>query len=211
MAEPGPAPALSRGRPYILGLTGSIGMGKSAVAAMFAGLGVPVFDADAAVHALQGPGGALLGAIEAEFPGTTGPEGVARARLGAEVFGKPERLARLESIVHPAVAAMREAFLADHSGAPLVVFDIPLLFEKGGWARVDAVLVVSASPEVQRTRVLARPGMSPEKFEKILKLQVPDAEKRARADHVIDTGTSLAETRHAVAALVDRLSSLGPA
>ena len=193
-------------RPFILGLTGSIGMGKSAVAAMFQGLGVPVFDADAAVHQLQGPGGELLAVIEAEFPGTTGSGGVDRARLGAEVFGKPEALARLEAIVHPAVAAMRAAFLKRHAAAPLVVFDIPLLFEKGGASQVDAVLVVSASGEAQRARVLARPGMSAEKFEKILALQMPDAEKRARADYVIDTGTSLAETRHAVQELSHRLT-----
>lgn len=193
-------------RPFILGLTGSIGMGKSAVAAMFQGLGVPVFDADAAVHQLQRPGGELLAVIEAEFPGTTGSGGVDRARLGAEVFGKPEALARLEAIVHPAVAAMRAAFLKRHAAAPLVVFDIPLLFEKGGANQVDAVLVVSASADAQRARVLARPGMSAEKFEKILALQMPDAEKRARADYVIDSGTSLAETRHAVQELSHRLT-----
>lgn len=203
MAEPAPGP-----RPFVLGLTGSIGMGKSAVAAMFEGLGVPVFDADAAVHRLQGPGGALLPAIEAAFPGTTGPAGVDRARLGAAVFGDPQQLARLEAIVHPAVAAERAEFLAAHADRPLVVFDIPLLFEKAGQsgaAGVDAVAVVSAPADLQRARVLARPGMTPAKFEQILALQVPDAEKRARADHVIDTGTSLAETRHAVQALVHRL------
>jgi dephospho-CoA kinase len=189
-------------QPFILGLTGSIGMGKSAVAAMFQGLGVPVFDADAAVHELQGPGGPLLPAIEAEFPGTTGPQGVDRQKLGAAVFGNAERLKVLEGIVHPAVAAMRRQFLKDHHAQPLVVFDIPLLFEKGGNAGVDAVLVVSAGPEAQRARVLARPGMTEEKFEKILALQVPDAEKRRRADFIIDTGTSLAETRHAVQQLV---------
>jgi dephospho-CoA kinase len=197
---------MTGGAPFVLGLTGSIGMGKSAVAAMFAGLGVPVFDADAAVHRLQGPGGALLPAIEAAFPGATGPAGVDRAKLGAAVFGNPEALKRLEAIVHPAVAAMRQAFFAEHAQAPLVVLDIPLLFEKGGWEQVDAVVVVSASPAAQRQRVLARPGMTPEKFEQILKLQVPDAEKRARADHVIDTGTSLAETRHAVQRLVHGLT-----
>lgn len=193
-------------RPFILGLTGSIGMGKSAVAAMFHGLNVPVFDADAAVHELQGPGGALLPAIEDAFPGTTGPNGVDRPKLGAAVFGNPEALKRLEAIVHPAVGAMRKAFLAEHTASPLVVFDIPLLFEKGGWEQVDAVVVVSASPETQRERVLARPGMTEEKFGQILKLQVPDSEKRARADHVIDTGTSLAETRHAVQRLVHSLT-----
>lgn len=192
--------------PFILGLTGSIGMGKSAVAAMFEGLGVPVFDADAAVHQLQGPGGVLLPAIEAAFPGTTGPQGVDRPKLGAAVFGDKDALKRLEKIVHPAVGAMRQAFLAQHAETQLIVFDIPLLFEKGGWEQVDAVVVVSAPPEAQRDRVLARPGMTPEKFEQILKLQVPDAEKRARADYVIDTGTSLAETRHAVQQLVHRLT-----
>lgn len=192
-------------RPFILGLTGSIGMGKSAVASMFHGLGVPVFDADAAVHVLQGPGGALLGEIEAVFPGTTGPDGVDRQKLGAAVFGDRDKLSRLEAIIHPAVAAMRRQFLKDNAAKPLVVFDIPLLFEKGGAEGVDAVVVVSASAEAQRARVLARPGMTEEKFERILGLQVPDAEKRARADFVIDTGTSLAETRHEVQRLVHEI------
>jgi len=200
---------MTTGKPFILGLTGSIGMGKSAVAAMFNGLSVPVFDADAAVHQLQGPGGRLLPDIEAAFPGTTGPQGVDRQKLGAAVFGNPEALKRLEAIVHPAVADMRRDFLRANTEQPLIVFDIPLLYEKGGHSQIDAVLVVSASPEAQRQRVLARPGMTPEKFEQILKLQVPDAEKRARADFVIDTGTSLAETRHAVQALVHRLTGTG--
>jgi dephospho-CoA kinase len=194
-------------RPFILGLTGSIGMGKSAVAAMFKGLGVPVFDADKAVHELQGPGGALLPAIEREFPGTTGPGGVNRPKLGAAVFGNPEALGRLEVIVHPEVAEMRRAFLADNADAPLVVFDIPLLYEKTGSQGLDAVLVVSASAKAQRARVLRRPGMTPEKFAQILKLQVPDAEKRRRADYVIDTGTSLSRTRHAVQELVHSLTA----
>ena len=194
-------------RPFRIGLTGSIGMGKSAVAAMFSGLGVPVFDADAAVHRLQGPDGALLGPIEAQFPGTTGPQGVDRAKLGAAVFGNPEALKRLEAIVHPAVGALRQGFLEEHAAEPLVVFDIPLLFETGAGEQVDTIVVVSANADAQRARVLARPGMSEEKFERILGLQVPDAEKRARADHVIDTGTSLAETRHAVQALVHRLKT----
>jgi len=195
-------------QPFILGLTGSIGMGKSAVAAMFHGLNVPVFDADAAVHQLQGPGGALLGAIEAAFPGTTGLDGVDRPKLGAAVFGDPAALKRLESIVHPAVGAMRADFLKVHADQPLVVFDIPLLFEKGIQNQVDAVLVVSASAQAQRSRVLARPGMTEAKFDQILKLQVPDAEKRAKADYVIDTGTSLAETRHAVQSLVHQLAGI---
>ena len=189
-------------RPFILGLTGSIGMGKSAVALMLRELGVPVFDADAAVHELQGPDGALLDPIERAFPGTTGPQGVDRQKLGAAVFGNPEALALLESIVHPEVGEMRRAFLADNASQPLIVFDIPLLYEKTGQHGLDAVVVVSAPAEMQRQRVLARPGMTEEKFERILALQVPDEEKRRLADHVIDTGTSLAETRHAVQRLV---------
>ena len=189
-------------RPYILGLTGSIGMGKSAVAAMLRDEGVPVFDADAEVHRLQGPGGALLPAIEAEFPGTTGPQGVDRPKLGAAVFGDPQALARLEAIMHPAVGAARTAFMAEHADAPVVVFDVPLLFEKGGWQGVDGVVVVSAPAEQQAARVLARPAMTAEKFAHILALQVPDAEKRARADFIINTGCALEETRRAVKALV---------
>lgn len=194
-------------RPFILGLTGSIGMGKSTVAAMFEAAGVPVFDADAEVRRLQGPGGALVPAIEAAFPGSTGPGGVLREQLGAQVFGDAAALARLEGIVHPAVAALRHEFMIEHGGAPLVVFDIPLLFEKGGHEQVDRVVVVSAPPDVQRARVLARAGMTPDKFARILALQVPDAEKRARAHHVIDTGTTLGETRAQVAALVAELAA----
>ena len=193
-------------RPLVLGLTGSIGMGKSTVAGMFAELGVPVFDADAVVRSLQGRGGALVAPIEAAFPGATGPDGVDRDRLGKAVFGDPQALARLEAIVHPAVRAARRAFLLEHAGETLVVFDIPLLFEKGGAEEVDAVLVVSAPADTQRKRVLARPGMTPERLASILALQMPDVEKRARADYVIDTGTSLAETRSAVAGLVDKLT-----
>jgi dephospho-CoA kinase len=182
----------------VLGLTGSIGMGKSTVANMFADEGVPVFDADSAVHRLQGPEGDLVGIIEAHFPGTTGPEGVNRGALAERVLGEPEALRRLEALVHPAVARQREAFLSANSAAPLVVLDIPLLFEAGGSARVDRIAVVSAPAEVQRERVLARPGMTPEKFENILARQLPDREKRARADFVIPTGGSLEETRRAV-------------
>lgn len=186
----------------IVGLTGSIGMGKSAVAAMLIEMGVPVFDADATVHRLQGPGGVLVPAIEAAFPGTTGANGVDRQLLGAQVLGDDEAMRRLEAIVHPAVAAERAAFLAANAAAPLVVFDIPLLFEKGGEAALDAVWVVSAPPELQRERVLARPGMTEAKFAAIRARQMPDAEKRRRASDIIDTGTSLAETRARVAALV---------
>ena len=187
--------------PFILGLTGSIGMGKSAVAQMLRDEGVPIFDADAEVHRLQGSGGVLLPMIEAQFPGTTGPQGVDRAKLGAAVFGNPEALARLEALIHPMVGAARMQFLRANAEVPLVVFDLPLLFEKSN-ATVDAVAVVSAPAQAQRERVLARPGMNEEKFEKILALQMPDSEKCARADYVIDTGCSLEETRAAVKALV---------
>jgi dephospho-CoA kinase len=193
-------------KPFILGLTGSIGMGKSAVAAMFRELGVPVFDADEAVHQLQGPGGALLPMIEQAFPGTTGPQGVDRPKLGAAVFGDAAKLKKLEAIVHPAVGAMRAGFLEENADQPLIVFDIPLLYEKGGFANVDAVAVASAPADQQRARVLARLGMTPEKFEQILAIQVPDAEKRARADYVIDTGCSLGETCAAVTQLVEKLT-----
>jgi len=200
------APRKARERPFVLGLTGSIGMGKSTVAGMFEDQGVPVFDADAEVRRLQAPGGSLVEPIEGAFPGTTGPDGVDRAKLGAAVFGDSAALARLKAIVHPAVRAARDAFLRDHAAARLVAFDIPLLFEKGGIDEVDAVLVVTAPPEVQRARVLARRGMTAERFEQVLALQLPDAEKRKRADHLIETGASLVETEAAVAALVDKLS-----
>ena len=185
-----------------MGLTGSIGMGKSTVARMFEDAGVPVFDADAAVHRLQGKGGRLVAAIEAAFPDTSGPDGVNRTALGEAVLGKPELLSRLEALVHPAVAEERAAFLEIHNAAPLVVFDIPLLFETGGESRVDKIAVVSAPGDVQRARVLARPGMTEPKFEAILARQTPDAEKRARADFVIDTATNLAMTRARVGEVI---------
>lgn len=185
-------------RPLTLGLTGSIGMGKSTVAAMFADEGVPVFDADAAVHRLQGPGGRLVAAIEAAFPGTGGAHGVDRPALAAAVLGDDRAMRRLEAIVHPAVAEERAAFLAAHADAPLVVFDVPLLFETGGDRAVDKVAVVSAAPEVQRTRTLARPTMTPAKFDAILARQLPDADKRARADFVIATDVPIDRTRDAV-------------
>ena len=182
----------------LLGLTGSIGMGKSTVARMFADEGVPVFDADAAVHKLQGPEGALVDEIEAHFPGTTGPEGVNRPALAERVLGEPAQLRRLEALIHPAVAKARHEFIAAHADAPVILFDIPLLFEAGGVNQVDKVAVVSAAPDVQRERVLARPGMTPGKFEKILARQLPDSEKRARADFVIPTDVTLDETRASV-------------
>jgi len=181
-----------------LGLTGSIGMGKSTVARMFAEEGVPVFDADAVVHALQAREGALVSEIEAAFPGTTGPGGVDRGALAERVLAEPEALRRLEALVHPAVARAREDFLAANGDAPVVVLDIPLLFEKGLAASVDKVAVVSADPDVQRVRTLARPGMTPEKFLRTLSHQLPDAVKRAQADFVIPTDSSLEETRASV-------------
>ena len=190
----------------ILGLTGSIGMGKSTVAKMFADEGVPVFDADAVVHRLQGPEGELVPEIEARFPGTTSASGVNRGALAERVLGEREALQNLEALIHPAVAREREAFLAAHADAPLVLLDIPLLFEKGGWDAVDKIAVVSAPADVQRERVLARPGMTPEKFERILALQFPDAKKRARADFVIPTGGDFATTRASVRHIVACLS-----
>jgi dephospho-CoA kinase len=182
----------------LLGLTGSIGMGKSTVAKLFADEGVPVFDADAVVHTLQGSRGALVDEIERQFPGTTGPEGVNRTVLAERVLGAPARLRQLESLIHPAVAEARRDFIAAHSDTSVILLDIPLLFEAGGVDQVDKVAVVSAAPEVQRERVLARPGMTPRKFEQILARQLPDAEKRARADFVIPTDVSLDETRGSV-------------
>jgi dephospho-CoA kinase len=186
----------------IYGLTGSIGMGKSAVAAMLRREGVPLFDADAQVHRLQGPGGALLPAIEARFPGTTGPQGVDRAKLGAAVFGHPQERQALEAIVHPAVQAARRAFLRRHRSRAFVVLDIPLLFETHGHKRLDGVIVVTAPAWKQRRRVLARPGMTAARFRQILRLQVPDAEKRRRADFLIHTGTTFDRTRAQVRRLV---------
>jgi dephospho-CoA kinase len=194
-------------RPLILGLTGSIAMGKSTVSQMFVDENIPHFDADAAVHKLQGPGGALVDEIEAAFPGTTGQQGVDRLKLGPQVLGDQEKLERLEAIIHPAVGKMRADFLATHKEAPMILFDVPLLFEKGGHAGVDKIIVVSAPADQQRRHALARDGMTIEKFEHILSLQMPDAEKRKRADFVVDTGTSLADTRDQVRALIKNLRS----
>ncbi|WP_375194554.1 dephospho-CoA kinase [Sphingobium sp.] len=186
----------------IYGLTGSIGMGKSAVAAMLRRERVPLFDADAEVHRLQGPGGALLPAIEARFPGTTGPAGVDRARLGEAVFDHPQELKALEAIVHPAVKRSREAFLRRYRSRKFVVLDIPLLFETHGYRKLAGVIVVTAPAWKQRKRVLARPGMTAAKFRRIVHLQTADAEKRRRADYIIHTGTTFAETRSQVRRLV---------
>lgn len=189
----------------VLGLTGSIGMGKSTAAAMFADEGVPVHDADAAVHRLYAGRAAPL--IEAAFPGTVSDGIVDRQLLGAEVLNDPAGMQRLEAIVHPLVRAEEEAFLdaARNSGAKLAVLDIPLLYETGAETRCDKVVVVSAPAEIQRERVLRRPGMSEEKFATILAKQLPDAEKRAHADFVIDTGDGFDATRAAVKAVVAEL------
>ncbi len=191
----------------IYGLTGSIGMGKSAVAAMLRREGVPLFDADAEVHRLQGPEGRLLPAIEARFPGTTGPAGVDRAKLGAAVFGHPQELKALEAIVHPAVKEERMAFLRWHRSRAFVVLDIPLLFEGHMERSLAGVIVVTAPAWKQRKRVLARKGMTVAKFRRILHLQSPDAEKRRKADFIIHTGATFAATRAQVRRLVTCLGS----
>jgi dephospho-CoA kinase len=186
----------------ILGLTGSIGMGKSTVAAMFREQKIPVFDADAEVHRLQGPGGALVNLIEQAFPGTARQGGIDRAVLSRYVLGDKGALHQLERIVHPAVAVARRNFLRRHRAKPLVVLDIPLLYEKKMQCLVDEVAVVSAPAWMQRKRVLARAGMSPAKLANIRALQVPDAVKRARADHVIDTGVHRQKTRAEIRRLI---------
>jgi dephospho-CoA kinase len=185
-----------------LALTGSIGMGKSTVAAMFADAGVPTFDADAVVRRLQGPGGRLVPEIESRFPGTTRDGQVDREALSSAVLGHRDELAALEAIVHPAVHHERTRFIVENGDAPVLLFDIPLLFETGGDLAFDKVIVVSAPDDVQRRRVLGRPGMTREKFEQILERQLPDAEKRERADFVIDTSGDLAATRAQVDAIL---------
>lgn len=194
----------------VLGLTGSIGMGKSTTARMFEDFGVPVHDSDEAVHRLYRGKAAPL--VEAAFPGTTVGGVVDRAELADRVLGDRAALKRLEAIVHPLVRADATAFLKRHhvAGAPLAVVDIPLLYETGGEGRVDQVVVVTADPGIQRQRVLARPGMSAEKFEKILAKQVPDAEKRRLADFVIDTGLGMDAARQAVAAIIEQLTGKRP-
>ncbi len=191
-----------------IGLTGSIGMGKSAVSAMFARLGVPVFDADAEVHRLQGPGGALVPAIEARFPGSTGPKGVDRQKLGPLVFGKPGELRALERIIHPAVYRARQTFLKRNRSRPMVVLDIPLLFEtmrkqrRRAHPQADLIVTASAPAWVQRKRVMARPGMTASKLRQIKGLQVADHLKRQRSDQVIETARPKYQTNAAVKHLV---------
>ncbi|MGN6573681.1 MAG: dephospho-CoA kinase [Pseudolabrys sp.] len=193
---------------FILGLTGSVGMGKSATAQMFADEGVPVHDADAAVHALYEGEAAPL--IEAAFPGTTANGKVDRGKLGERVIGHPEEIKRLERIVHPLVAKVRDAFLAgaERAGAQVALLDIPLLYETGGEKRCDAVVVVSAPAEVQRERVLARPGMTDAKLKAILAKQMPDADKRARADFVVDTSQGFDAARAQVRDILARVSKM---
>jgi dephospho-CoA kinase len=197
----------------ILGLTGSIGMGKSTTSKMFQAEGVPVYDSDAAVHALYAVGGAAVGPVAEAFPGVVVDGAIDRARLSAAVVGKSEALAKLEAIVHPLVGAHRIGFFetAQAEGQDIVVLDIPLLFETGGEKKVDKVVVVSAPADVQRGRVVARPDMTPEKFEAILARQTPDAEKRARADFVIDTGQGLEHAHAQVRDLLTLLRSPGSA
>jgi dephospho-CoA kinase len=181
-----------------IALTGSIGMGKSTVAKMFERAGIPVFDADAEVRGLQGPGGALIERIGEHFPGTVKDGVLDRAQLRQVVLEDPRLLAELEAIVHPAVRAARETFIAENRDAPALLFEIPLLFETGGEADFDKVVVVSAPAEVQRARVLERSGMTEDKLQSILGRQLPDQEKRSRADFVVDTGTDLSTTERQV-------------
>lgn len=193
---------------FILGLTGSIGMGKSTTARFFAEAGVPVHDADAAVHRLYQ--GEATPAIEAAFPGTTADGKVDRAKLGAQVIGRPEAIKTLEAIVHPLVRKAEVQFLKENEGrgAPIVVLDIPLLFETGAEQRCDAVVVVSAPADVQRARVLERGTLSPEKFEAILAKQMPDEEKRARADFVVDTSVGFDGARAQVHDILRKVATM---
>ena len=193
---------------FILGLTGSLAMGKSATAKMFADEGVPVHDADAVVHRLYD--GEATPAIEAAFPGTTANGKVDREALARRVLGDAAAIKRLEDIVHPLVAAASATFLAEaeRSGAAVAVLDVPLLFETGGDRRCDAVVVVSAPPQVRRRRAFERPGMTEEKFAAILARQMPDAEKRARADYVVDTSQGFDHARTQVREILRRVSTM---
>jgi dephospho-CoA kinase len=192
----------------ILGLTGSIGMGKSTTAKLFIEAGVPVYDADATVHMIYE--GEAAPAIEAAFPGTTANGKVDRAKLSAQVVHDAAAMKRLEQIVHPMLRAYHQKFLddAERSGAPVAVVDVPLLFETGGEKRVDAVVVVTTSPEVQRQRILARENMTGEKLDAILARQLPDAEKRKRADFVVDTSHGLDPVRDRIRDILDEAGKM---
>jgi dephospho-CoA kinase len=192
----------------LLGLTGSIGMGKSTTAKLFAEAGVPVYDADATVHKIYQ--GEAAPAIEAAFPGTTVDGKVDRAKLSAKVLHDPAAIKRLEAIVHPMLGASRQKFLddAEASGAPVVVMDIPLLFETGGEKRVDAVVVVTTSPENQRERIMARGTMTSEALDSILARQLPDAEKRERADFVVDTSHGLDPVRAQIRDILQQVAKM---
>jgi dephospho-CoA kinase len=192
----------------VIGLTGSIGMGKSTTAQLFAEAGVPVHDADSTVHRLYAEEAA--GAIEAEFPGTTGTAGVDREKLARRVVGNADAMRRLEAIVHPLVRREEARFLeaGEKAGAAVAVLDIPLLFETGGDRRVDAVVVVSAPPDMQRARAFERPGMTEEKFAALLAKQMPDAEKRRRADFIVDTSAGIDSARAQVRAILRQAATL---
>lgn len=193
----------------LIGLTGSIGMGKSETAKMFARLGIPVYDADASIHGLYAEGGAAVEPVGAAFPGVIRDGAIDRARLSAAVIGNPEAMKRLEGIVHPLAAQVQRNWLAAQAaaGTRMVVLDIPLLLETGGAARVDAVVVVSAPEPLQRARVLERPDMTREKLDAILARQMPDAEKRKRADFVVDTSRGLDHAFAQVQEIVKTLES----
>jgi dephospho-CoA kinase len=192
----------------ILGLTGSIGMGKSTTAKLFAEAGVPVYDADATVHLIYQ--GEAAPAIEAAFPATTVNGKVDRSRLSAKVVNNPAAIARLEGIVHPMLRAYHQKFIEDaqRAGAPVAVMDVPLLFETGGDKRVDAVVVVTTTPEIQRERILARDSMTGEMLETILARQMPDAEKRRRADFVVDTSYGLDPVRVRIRDILDQAARM---
>lgn len=190
-------------RPHVIGLTGSIGMGKSTAAGLFRHAGIPVWDADAAVHALYAPGGAAVEPVRVLCPQAAGPDGVNRAALNDWIASDPDALARLEAAVHPLVASDRAAFI-DQVDSDIVVVDIPLLFETGADAEVDTTVVVSAPAHIQRERVMARPGMTEERFARILAKQMPDAEKRALADVVVPSVT-IDETRAHINRLIRSL------